>query len=66
VDPGLQVLRSHYGCTIATCGLNFVGTAANPAFNSPERGRDAGGVVLPKGDIRVSLTQDGFGFVYFQ
>jgi len=66
VDPGLQILRSHYGCLQVTCGLNFLGTAVNPPFNYPERGRDAGGQILPKGDIRVNLTQDGFGFVYFQ
>jgi hypothetical protein len=69
VDPGLQVLRAHYGCIQVTCGLNFLGTAVNPPFNSPERGRDAGGSILPKGDIRVNLTQDAKGsggFVFFQ
>lgn len=65
-DPGLQVLRAHYGCTQATCGLNFLGTAVNPPFNSPERGRDAGGLILPKSDIKVNFTQDGIGFVLFQ
>jgi len=66
IDPGLQVLRAHYGCTQETCGLNFLGTAVNPAFNFPERGRDAGGLILPKGDIKVNLTLDGVGFVFFQ
>ena len=65
-DPGLQILRSHYGCTQVTCGLNFFGTAVNPPFNYPERGRDAGGAILPKGDLKVNLTQDEFGFVLFQ
>jgi hypothetical protein len=66
VDPGLQVLRAHYGCTLATCGLNFLGTAVNSSANFPERGRDAGGAILPKGDLKVNLTQDGTGFVFFQ
>jgi len=65
VDPGLQVLRAHYGCTVPTCGLNILGNP-NPALNNPERGRDAGGVILPKGDLKINLTQDAVGFVYFQ
>ncbi len=66
IDPGLNIVRSHYGCTLVTCGLNVLGTAINPPFNSPEKGRDAGGQILPRGDLKVNFTQDGFGFVLFQ
>ncbi len=66
IDPGLQLVRAHYGCTQVTCGLNVLGTAVNPPFNFPEKGRDAGGAILPIGDIKVNLTQDALGtFIYF-
>jgi hypothetical protein len=68
LDPGLTIVRSHYGCLVATCGLNFAGTAANtPAQGALERGRDAGGAILPIGDIKVNYTQDApDGMVVFQ
>jgi hypothetical protein len=66
LDPGLHILRSHYGCTAVTCGVNAVTNHINAASNFPEKGRDAGGMILPIGDLRVNLTQDEFGFVYFQ
>ena len=67
IDPGLQIVRSHFGCTAATCGKT--GPAVKPPVNagSTERGRDAGGQILPIGTGTINLTQDApQGFVKFQ
>lgn len=68
LDPGLTIVRSHYGCLTSTCGLNFAGTGPNtPSQGALERGRDAGGAILPTGDIKVNYTQDApAGMVVFQ
>jgi hypothetical protein len=58
LDPGLQIERSHFGCTTATCGQ---GTLPNQAACGIEAGRDAGGFVLPLGDCETGETQDGPG-----
>jgi len=63
LDPGLQVLRSHYGCPAggyALCGY-ITGTTVRTAANYPEAGRDAGGVILPIGDYKTNETQDATG-----
>ena len=66
-DPGLQVLRSHFGCTVATCGTNgFTGLANVAQQGAVELGRDAGGAILSFTDFTTELTQDGFGVVSFQ
>jgi len=59
LDPGLQFVRSHFGCVAATCGTNVFTSAVNPPVNSPETGRDAGGSILPIGDNTTGYTQDG-------
>ena len=59
IDPGLQYLRSHFGCVAATCGTNVFTSAVNPPVNSPETGRDAGGSILPIGDTTTGFSQDG-------
>ena len=64
IDPGLQVERSHFGCTAATCGT---GVLPNQAACAVETGRDAGGQILPIGDCTTGITQDGpQGFVTFE
>jgi hypothetical protein len=59
LDPGLQFLRSHFGCVAATCGTNSFTSAVNPPVNAPETGRDAGGSILPIGDTTTGFAQDG-------
>jgi hypothetical protein len=59
IDPGMQFLRSHFGCLAATCGTNsFTGNPSAPT-NTPELGRDAGGAILVKADATTGFTQDG-------
>jgi len=66
-DPGLTVLRSHYNCTTDFCGANPVTGAALAAINFPvEKGRDAGGAILPTGDRVINWTNDSpAGLVLF-
>lgn len=68
IDPGLQLVRSHFGCTASLCGKQ--GTSVKPPLNagSGERGRDAGGSILRIGDTTINLTQDApqANFVKFQ
>jgi hypothetical protein len=67
LDPGLQVLRSHFGCDTQTCGANaFTGLSNDPSQGAVELGRDAGGAILSSLDATTGLTQDGFGIVVFQ
>ena len=67
VDPGLQVLRSHFGCDAQTCGTNpFTGLPNDPSQGAVELGRDAGGAILSFLDATTQLTQDGLGVVSFQ
>ena len=68
LDAGLTIVRSHYGCLAITCGYNYTGTVPNtPSQGALERGRDAGGAILPIGDIKVNYTQDApNGLVVFQ
>jgi hypothetical protein len=67
IDPGLQVLRSHFGCDAQTCGTNsFTGAPNDPSQGAVERGRDAGGAILSFLDSTTELTQDGVGVVSFQ
>lgn len=67
LDPGLQVLRSHFGCDAQTCGTNgFTGLPNDPSQGAVELGRDAGGAILSFLDSTTGLTQDGFGIVDFQ
>jgi hypothetical protein len=67
LDPGLQVLRSHFGCDAQTCGTNgFTGLPNDASQGTTELGRDAGGAILSFLDSTTGLTQDGFGIVDFQ
>jgi len=67
IDPGLTVVRSHFGCTALTCGT-LAGKVKPPVnTGTTERGRDAGGQILPLGTATINLTQDApNGFVKFQ
>ena len=58
LDPGLQIERSHFGCTSTTCGT---GVLPNQAACGIEAGRDAGGAILTIGDCETGITQDGPG-----
>jgi hypothetical protein len=67
IDPGLQIERSHFGCTTATCGQSVGPNPPSQAACGVERGRDAGGAILTTGDCQTGLTQDGpQGIVTFQ
>ena len=67
IDPGLQVLRSHFGCDAQSCGTNsFTGLPNDPSQGAVERGRDAGGEILSFLDSTTEQTQDGVGVVSFQ
>jgi hypothetical protein len=58
LDPGMQIERSHFGCTNSTCGK---GVLPNQAACGIEAGRDAGGYILPINDCETGITQDGPG-----
>jgi hypothetical protein len=58
LDPGLQIERSHFSCSSATCGPNVL---PNQAACGVEAGRDAGGYILPINDCETGITQDGPG-----
>jgi hypothetical protein len=69
IDPGLQIQRSHFGCTAATCGNSAFTGGVNPEVNSGagEEGRDAGGAIILNGDPTAGMTQDSpMGIVAFQ
>jgi hypothetical protein len=67
IDPGLQVLRSHFGCSAQACGINsFTGQPNDASQGAVERGRDAAGAILSFLDSTTEVTQDGVGVVSFQ
>lgn len=79
LDPGLLVVRSHYGCPSNTlgatattlqqamCGVSTTTGLLNASSNSADRGRDEGGMILQYKGSTVNETQSGAnGFVVFK
>ncbi len=74
LDPGLQLVRSHFGCPlagVALCGPTVAG-GTTPRTNSNIAagvGRDAGGSILIFNDVNTNRTQDANGsggYVFFK